>query len=88
MSITAKGAVRSGGWENPHLRALPPARPESDTLTSNSWPRPPAKDAAVIQALLPVSATVTMPLPRYATTKVRIVTQTGSTATADIQMKR
>lgn len=87
LVVHAGGAVSTGGWTNPRLHALPQRAPETDTLTIEFRAMPPAPDAAVIQALLPVSATATFPLPRYATTKVKIVTQTGGIV-VPIQTKR
>lgn len=73
LTISATGAVRTGGWQNPQLRVKPQRAPEADTLEVEFLATPPAKDVTVIQALLPVSATITTGLPRYATTKVKIV---------------
>lgn len=87
LTITAQGAVRTGGWENPQLRVKPQRIPETDTLVVEFVATPPPQDAAVIQALLPVSATVTVGLPRYATTKVKVVAETND-VTADIIIKR
>ena len=83
LTITAQGAVSTGGWENPQLRVKPQRTPEADTLVVEFVATPPPQDAAVIQALLPVSATVTVGLPRYATTKVKVVAETNN-VTADI----
>ena len=84
LTISAKGAVKSGGWENPHLHVLHQTGSEPDTLQVEFLASPPAKTSAVIQALLPVSATITVALPRYATTKVTVKAETNS-VTADIQ---
>lgn len=81
LTITASGAVRSGGWENPHLRVVPQRGTESQTLTVEFLADPPPADAAVIQALLPVSATTTIALPRKMTTvTVKAETNTASAA--------
>ncbi len=77
LTITADGAVRTGGWQNPHLVARPQHQAEGDTLTVEFRATPPGKGMAVIQALLPVSATVTVKLPRYATTKVDVIAETN-----------
>lgn len=86
LTISATGAVNSGGWENPHLHALRQRHAETDTLVVEFLASPPPPNAAVIQALLPVSATITIGLPRYATTKVKVVAETNA-MTADIQTK-
>lgn len=72
LLISATGAVRTGGWQNPLLRIKPQRTAEAGILEVEFLATPPAKDAAVIQALLPVSATITVGLPRYATTNVKI----------------
>lgn len=78
MIVSADGAVRSGGWENPKLHVKEVRTPESDTLVIEFLATPPAKDAAVIQALLPVSATLTTALPPYGTTQIKVEAETNS----------
>ena len=78
MIVQASGAVKSGGWENPRLRIKAGHVAESDTLVIEFLATPPAKDAAVIQALLPVSAMLTAPLAPYGTTQVEVVGETNS----------
>lgn len=78
LTISVTGAVRTGGWQNPQLRVKPQHAPETDTLEVEFLATPPAKDATVIQALLPVSTTITTGLPRYATTKVKIVAESNA----------
>lgn len=87
LTISAQGAVRTGGWQNPQLRALPQRIAETDTLVVEFVATPPPRDATVIQALLPVAATITVGLPRYATTKVKVVAETNA-VTAEITVKR
>ncbi len=77
MTVSAQGAVRSGGWENPHLHVKAHA-PESKTLVIEFLAVPPAKDEAVIQALLPVSATITTSLAPYGTTEIKVEAETNS----------
>lgn len=78
LVITAKGAVRSGGWERPYLRVKSVWVPESDTLVVEFLASPPSSRAMVIQAILPVEATVTAPLPHYGAVQVKIVSETNS----------
>jgi len=87
LAISAKGAVRSGGWENPHLHVLRQHGTEPDTLDVEFLASPPGKGTVVVQALLPVSATITVPLPRTATDKVVVKAETNS-ATAQIETKK
>ncbi|MBU6442647.1 MAG: hypothetical protein KGR48_01955 [Alphaproteobacteria bacterium] len=87
LFIHASGAVIGGGWTKPTLRIRPGRRAEADTLVVDFLATPPPQGAAVIQGQLPVSATLTTGLPRYATTKVTVVSATNS-LTAPIAFKR
>lgn len=78
LVITAAGAVRSGGWERPHLRVKQAWIPESDTLVVEFLATPPSGRAMVIQAILPVQATLNAPLPHYGAVQVKIVAETNS----------
>ncbi|MBV9420861.1 MAG: hypothetical protein JO348_13905 [Alphaproteobacteria bacterium] len=82
LVITASGAVRTGGWTLPRLRWKQVRIPESDTEVYEFIASPPLANAMVIQALLPVTATGTFPLPRYGTTKIKIVAETNSVTVA------
>jgi|ERR1051326_2683257 hypothetical protein len=58
--VQVKGAVSSGGWKNVRLRLKrSPADPH--TLVVDFLATPPAPDAPVIQALLPVGAQTVLP---------------------------
>lgn len=87
LVVTAKGAVSTGGWQNPQLRALPQRKADTDTLRIEFRASPPPPGVAVIQAILPVSATATFPLPRHATTKVTVKADTNA-VTADISAQK
>ena len=78
LTITAAGAVSTGGWHNAQLRIDPQHGPETDTLIVEFVGTPPPSGAAVIQALLPISTTVTVNLPRYPVNKVKLVAETNS----------
>ena len=78
LTITASGAVSTGGWHNVQLRIDPQRAPDTDTLIVEFVATPPPSGAAVIQALLPVSTTVTVNLPRYPVNKVKLIAQTNS----------
>jgi hypothetical protein len=58
--VQVKGAVQSGGWKNPRLR-LTRSPNDPHTLVVDFLATPPAPDAPVIQALLPVSAQTVLP---------------------------
>jgi hypothetical protein len=87
LVIAVKGAVRSGGWTKPHLHVLPQKAAEGDTLSVEFLATPPGEGAAVIQALLPVSARVKARLPRYATTKVTVRAQSNQVTASIIRRK-
>ena len=78
MIVSAKGAVKSGGWENPHLHVKEVRTPESDTLVIEFLAGPPSKYATVIQALLPVTAILTTSLPPYGTTQIKVEAESNS----------
>ena len=81
LTIIAAGAVSTGGWSKARLR-LKPHKPEADTL-EYEFVATPAPDAMVVQALIPVSATLVTKLPPYGVTRVKINAETDS-ATANI----
>jgi hypothetical protein len=78
MTITATGAVRTGGWQDPHLHMKEVRIPEAHTLAIEFLATPPAKNEVVIQALLPVSATLTTGLAPYGTTEIKVEAETNS----------
>ncbi|HEY2035210.1 MAG TPA: hypothetical protein VGH02_16130 [Rhizomicrobium sp.] len=83
LTIIAAGAVSTGGWSKARLRLKPGHKPEADTLEYEFVATPPAPDAMVVQALIPVSATLTTKLPPYGVTQIKVDTETNS-ATAEI----
>lgn len=78
LVISARGAVNSGGWNNPHLRVKEIVVPETNTLQVIFVAIPPSRQKAVVQALLPVSASKVAKLPRYGAKEIRIVAETNS----------
>jgi hypothetical protein len=78
MTVTATGAVKTGGWENPHLHVKEFRTPEANTLVIEFLAVPPSKDETVIQALLPVSAVLTTSLPPYGTTEIKVEAESNS----------
>ena len=83
LTIIAAGAVSTGGWSKARLRLKPGHKAEDDTLEYEFIATPPAPDAMVIQALIPVSTTLVTKLPPYGVTQIKIDAETNS-ATADI----
>lgn len=81
MVVTANGAVNSGGWSSPRLQRKAAHTPESNGEEFEFLATPPATDAVVIQALLPVSATGRFPLPRYGAVQVKVVAESNSVTT-------
>ena len=78
LVITANGAVRTGGWNQPQLRIRLPTTPDGRTLEVTFVARPPAPREAVVQALLPVAALKRARLPNYGTMQVKIITETNT----------
>jgi hypothetical protein len=79
LVIEANGAVRTGGWENPRLRIE--RSKTSDEMIIVFVAIPPAPKSMVVQAILPVKAKVTVPMPAAAITEVRIAGETNSVVT-------
>ena len=84
LTIIAAGAVSTGGWSKARLRLKPGHRAEGDTLEFQFLATPPAPDAMVIQALIPVGTTLTTKLPPYGVTQIKVDADTNS-ATAEIK---
>ena len=78
LVIVARGAVSTGGWLKPLLRSHEASASEVATLVVEFLATPPRHRAAVAHAILPVSARLAAPLPRYAIAQVKIVSQTNS----------
>lgn len=78
LVINAKGAVRTGGWENPRLRVKQITVPESDTMTVIFVALPPPPTSMVVEAILPVQATITVPMPKGHITTVKVASETNS----------
>jgi hypothetical protein len=83
LVITAKGAVRTGGWTHPKLvvRSKPASRPSQ--LEVSFVATPPSGKAVVIQATVPVKVKLKTRVPRYGVAEVRVVSETN-TVTAEI----
>jgi hypothetical protein len=76
LVVTASGAVQSGGWTNPLL--ILRRVPEADTLEVDFSATPPRSKRTVIQATLPVKATVKTALPHDGAVQVKLNSQTNS----------
>lgn len=80
LVVTASGAVTTGGWQHPRLRALH-ARREAPVLVFDFVADPPRPKKVVIQALLPVRATLKTELPHHGVVAVEIVTHSNEITT-------
>ncbi len=78
MTIIVSGAASTGGWTKARLRMRPGHRPETHELEFDFLAVPPPPHETVIQALVPVTATLTTRSPPYGVTQIRIDTQTNS----------
>jgi hypothetical protein len=83
LVVDVSGAVSSGGWKKPKLRAKPSA-PEAHVLQMDLIAEPPSPKRVVIQALLPVHAEAKLPLPKYGIVAVSAASQTNE-VTAEIR---
>jgi hypothetical protein len=81
MIVTAKGAVKTGGWEKPHL--IVKKSREAGDLDFEFVADPPEDSATVVQALMPVSVRYTTRLPKDDIAAVRVTAATN-TVTAQI----
>jgi hypothetical protein len=63
--VQVKGAVQSGGWKRPRLKL---SHGDNHTLVVEFLAQPPAANANVIAALLPVTAKATLKAGRSALT--------------------
>ena len=78
LVVSARGAVSTGGWQKPLLRLRETSSGETTTLEAEFVATPPRYRATVAHAILPVSARLAAPLPRYGVVQVKIVSQTNS----------
>jgi hypothetical protein len=78
LTIMAAGAVSTGGWGKARLRLKPGHKPEANTLVIEFLAAPPPPSVTVIQALVPVTATLTMHLPPYGTEQIEVEAEMNS----------
>ena len=78
LVIVARGAVSTGGWKRPTLRAHEGSARDTTTLEVEFVATPPRHRAAVAHAILPVSARLATRLPHAGVVQVKIVSQTNS----------
>ena len=75
LCVAAKGAVKSGGWTRPVLRFR---AQQADSLVLDFSATPPRSKRVVIQASLPIAATLRTAPPHDGTLQVKLVSQTNS----------
>ena len=61
LTIQAKGATQTGGWRKPRLRLMRSPIGEARTVIVELLAEPPPPGMTVIEALVPVEATLRMP---------------------------
>lgn len=86
MIVSAKGAVATGGWENPRLIEKK-SKHEPGDVVLEFVATPPENAAAVVQSVVPVSVSVRTRLPRAGVAAVRVISKTNS-VTAQIIPKK
>ncbi len=82
LVVTAKGAVRTGGWVHPKL-ILHKNKSEPGDIEVEFMATPPADGSAVIQSLVPVKVSLKTRLPRSGVAAVSVMAQSNS-VTAEI----
>jgi hypothetical protein len=84
ITIQAKGAVQSGGWKKPRLRLT---HTEAHTLAVEFVAQPPEAGAAVIEALLPITANLQVKAP-HDTLAVRATADANEMTTQVLTTRR
>jgi hypothetical protein len=82
LVVTAKGAVRTGGWGHPKLVLRRSGRRSGD-IELDFKATPPPNSSVVIQSLVPVKVSTRTRLPSSGVAAVKVVSQTNS-VTAEI----
>lgn len=82
LVVTAKGAVRTGGWEHPRL-ILRKSRTEPGDIDMLFVATPPEDRSVVIQSVVPVKVSLTTRLPRSGVAAIKVVSETNA-VTAEI----
>lgn len=85
LIVTAKGAVRTGGWGRPRLILRKRSREPGD-IEIQFVATPPENSAVVIQSVVPVKVSLKAHLPRSGVAAVRVISETNS-VTAQIIAK-
>ena len=78
--IQARGAVDSGGWRQGRLRPVKNPPTDAHTIVMEFVAIPPAPTRAVIEGLLPIHATATLPM-RRGVVSVRVVSDSNEITT-------
>lgn len=85
LIVTAKGAVRTGGWEHPRL-ILRKSSHEPGDIEVLFVATPPEDRSVVIHSVVPVEVSLTTHLPRSGVAAVKVSSETNS-VTAEIISK-
>ena len=80
LVVDVSGAVNSGGWRHPRLRAKASA-PEAQVLEMEFYADPPPPKRAVVQELIPISTELRTGLPKYGTVAVSVSSETNEITT-------
>jgi len=77
LIVTAKGAVRTGGWEKPRLIVRKSTHSPGNVEVA-FVATPPEDRAVVVQSILPIRVKLITRLPRNSVAAVRVVSETNS----------
>jgi hypothetical protein len=80
LVVNVSGAVRSGGWRHPRLRAKA-SPPEAHILEMEFYADPPPSKKVVINELLPISTELRTGLPKYGAIAVSVSSETNEITT-------
>ena len=86
LVVRVKGAVRSGGWENPRLVVRRNAA-STRNLEVRFIATPPGNASAVVQSLVPMSASMRTRAPGKPVAAVKIVSETNSVTAQIVRQK-
>jgi len=78
ISIIASGATATGGWSNPQLRQRRAPRGENNILVFELVAAPPPSKKAVVQALVPVTAKLTVRNPHGPVKQIEVDAEMNS----------
>ena len=87
LVVTARGAVRSGGWNHAKLVVSKTTAPETREIQIEFVATPPGNKSAVAQSIVPIGVKLRMRLPSSGMTSIKVVSETNSVTARIIPKK-